>query len=232
MFALNFTNKGVLGIMKAKKLVSLALPVMLLSGCITIETDGKKDEPKKEETQKVEKESKTSEKESKSTDSKKEDNLSVAKGEDTKSNSSSSSTGKLSGSDIEKYKEDIATSSIEVENVMNLIEKVAYSNGKSYSQKKSEIQLSLGGAKTYVKRMKNLQAPSELKSEQAKLKQAMELYEECFQLLFEAIEEENDTKLNQSEVKAQEGSKLFTESVQSIASKTTSQSDKGYDTTL
>lgn len=133
--------------MKAKKLVSLALPVMLLSGCITIETDGKKDEPKKEETQKVEKESKTSEKESKSTDSKKEDNLSVAKGEDTKSNSSSSSTGKLSGSDIEKYKEDIATNSIEVENVMNLIEKVAYSNGKSYSQKKSEIQLSLGGAK-------------------------------------------------------------------------------------
>ncbi|PFL71974.1 DUF7018 domain-containing (lipo)protein [Bacillus anthracis] len=228
--------------MKAKKLVSLALPVMLLSGCITIETDGKKDEPKKEETQKVEKESKTSEKESKSTDSKKEDNLSVAKGEETKSNSSSSSsnnsnsssssTGKLSGSDIEKYKEDIATSSIEVENVMNLIEKVAYSNGKSYSQKKSEIQLSLGGAKTYVKRMKDLQAPSELKSEQAKLKQAMELYEECFQLLFEAIEEENDTKLNQSEVKAQEGSKLFTESVQSIASKTNSQSDKGYDTTL
>ncbi|MGN4670165.1 hypothetical protein ACTFRP_32360 [Bacillus cereus group sp. MYBK234-1] len=44
--------------MKAKKLVSLALPVMLLSGCITIETDGKKAEPKKEETQKVEKENK------------------------------------------------------------------------------------------------------------------------------------------------------------------------------
>ncbi|ACJ77290.1 hypothetical protein ACS2QC_27325 [Bacillus cereus group sp. Bce033] len=42
---LNFTNKGVLVIMKAKKLVSLALPVMLLSGCITIETDGKKAEP-------------------------------------------------------------------------------------------------------------------------------------------------------------------------------------------
>ncbi|MED1014789.1 hypothetical protein P4T71_31520, partial [Bacillus mycoides] len=82
MFALNFTNKGVLGIMKAKKLVSLALPVMLLSGCITFETDGKKAEPKKEETQKIEKESKTSEKESKSTDSKKEDSLSVAKGED------------------------------------------------------------------------------------------------------------------------------------------------------
>ena len=35
---------------------------MLLSGCITIETDGKKAETKKEETQKVEKENKTSEK--------------------------------------------------------------------------------------------------------------------------------------------------------------------------
>ena len=42
--------------MKAKKLVSLALPVMLLSGCITIETDGKKAETKKEETQKGERE--------------------------------------------------------------------------------------------------------------------------------------------------------------------------------
>ncbi|MBJ3791067.1 hypothetical protein I8J38_21130, partial [Bacillus sp. OA1] len=78
MFALHFTNKGVVVIMKAKKLVSLALPVMLLSGCITIETDGKKaNEPKKEETQQVEKENKASEKESKSTDSKKEDSLSV-----------------------------------------------------------------------------------------------------------------------------------------------------------
>ena len=49
-FTLNFTTKGVVVIMKAKKLVSLALPVMLLSGCITIETDGKKaNEPKKEE---------------------------------------------------------------------------------------------------------------------------------------------------------------------------------------
>lgn len=76
--------------MKAKKLVSLALPVMLLSGCITIETDGKKAETKKEETQKVEKENKTSEKESKSTDSKKEDSLSVVKGEGTNSSSSSS----------------------------------------------------------------------------------------------------------------------------------------------
>ena len=36
--------------MKAKKLVSLALPVMLLSGCITIETDGKKANEPKENT--------------------------------------------------------------------------------------------------------------------------------------------------------------------------------------
>ncbi|PGL85679.1 hypothetical protein CN931_08720 [Bacillus sp. AFS054943] len=215
--------------MKAKKIVRLAIPMMLLSGCITIETDGKKEETKKAESQSVEKE-----KGSKSSENKKEDSLSVAKGKDTNSSlsnskpstssnyssSSSSSTEKLSGSDVERYKSDIATNSIEVENVMTLIDKVAYSDGKSYSQKKSEIQLSLGGAKTYVSRMKHLQAPPELKSEQGKLKQSMELYEECFQLLFDAIEEESDIKLNQSGVKAQEGSKLFTEAVKSIASKT------------
>lgn len=40
--------KGV-GEMKAKKLVTLAIPVMLLSGCITVETS-KKEEPKQEST--------------------------------------------------------------------------------------------------------------------------------------------------------------------------------------
>lgn len=134
--------------MKAKKLVSLALPVMLLSGCITIETDGKKAETKKEETQKVEKENKTSEKESKSTDSKKEDSLSVAKGEGTNSSSSSSqqssssnpSTGKVTGSDVERYKADIINSATQIEDTMKLIEGIADSDVKSYKQKKSEVK--------------------------------------------------------------------------------------------
>lgn len=132
--------------MKAKKLVSLALPVMLLSGCITIETDGKKAETKKEETQKVEKENKTSEKESKSTDSKKEDSLSVAKGEGTNSSSSSSqpssssnnstsSIGKVTGSDVERYKADIINSATQIENTMKLIEGIADSDVKSYKEK-------------------------------------------------------------------------------------------------
>ncbi|MGG0459680.1 DUF7018 domain-containing (lipo)protein [Bacillus mycoides] len=214
--------------MKAKKLVSLALPVMLLSGCITIETDDKKAEPKKEETQKVEKESKTSEKESKSTDSKKEDSLSVAKGEGTNSSSSSSqpssssssSTGKVTGSDVERYKSDIINSATQIEDTMKLIEGIAGSDVKSYKQKKSEVQLSLGGAKATTTKLKNLQAPPELQGEQAKIKQSMELYADCFQLLFDALDQEDESKMHQSLSKAQEGSKLFEEAAKSIASKT------------
>ncbi|HDX9651693.1 hypothetical protein COL68_10160 [Bacillus wiedmannii] len=214
--------------MKAKKLVSLALPVMLLSGCITIETDSKKAEPKKEETQKVEKESKTAEKESKSTDSKKEDSLSVAKGEGTnssssssqQSSSSSSSTGKVTGSDVERYKADIINSATQIEDTMKLIEGIADSDVKSYKQKKSEVQLSLGGAKATATKLKNLQAPPELQGEQAKIKQSMELYADCFQLLFDALDQEDESKMHQSLSKAQEGSKLFEEAAKSIGSKT------------
>lgn len=228
LFAIHFTNKGVLVIMKAKKLVSLALPVMLLSGCITIETDGKKAEPKKEETQKVEKESKAAEKESKSTDSKKEDSLSVAKGEGTNSSSSSSqqssssnsSTGKVTGSDVERYKADIINSATQIEDTMKLIEGIANSDVKSYKQKKSEVQLSLGGAKATTKKLKNLQAPPELQGEQAKIKQSMELYADCFQLLFDALDQEDESKMHQAVSKAQEGSKLFEEAAKSIGSKT------------
>lgn len=228
LFALHFTNKGVLVIMKAKKLVSFALPVMLLSGCITIETDGKKAEPQKEETQKVEKENKAAEKESKSTDSKKEDSLSVAKGEGTNSSSSSSqqssssnsSTGKVTGSDVERYKADIINSATQIEDTMKLIEGIADSDVKSYKQKKSEVQLSLGGAKATTKKLKNLQAPPELQGEQAKIKQSMELYADCFQLLFDALDQEDESKMHQAVSKAQEGSKLFEEAAKSIGSKT------------
>ncbi|HDR7325367.1 hypothetical protein JDS97_13355 [Bacillus cereus group sp. N18] len=229
LFALNFTNKGVLRIMKAKKLVSLALPVMLLSGCITIETDSKKAEPKKEETQKMEKESK-------STDSKKDDSLSAANGQDANSNSSSSkpsssnnsnsstssssSTAKLSGSEVEKYKSEIVENATKVDDVLKLIEKVASSDVKSYSQKKSEVQLSIGGAKAYVTKLRNLQAPPELKVEQENIKQSMELYNEAFALLFDAIEEQNESKINQSLTKAKDGSKLFEEATDSISRKT------------
>ncbi|MFV1008670.1 DUF7018 domain-containing (lipo)protein [Bacillus cereus] len=215
--------------MKAKKLVSLALPVMLLSGCITIETDGKKaNEPKKEETQQVEKENKASEKESKSTDGKKEDSLSVAKGEGTNSSSSSSqpsssstsSPGKVTGSDVERYKADIINSATQIEDTMKLIEGIADSDVKSYKQKKSEVQLSLGGAKATTKKLKNLQAPPELQGEQAKIKQSMELYADCFQLLFDALDQEDESKMHQSVSKAQEGSKLFEEAAKSIGSKT------------
>lgn len=103
---------------------------------------------------------------------------------------------------------------------MKLIEKVASSDVKSYSQKKSEVQLSIGGAKAYVTKLRNLQAPPELKVEQENIKQSMELYNEAFALLFDAIEEQNESKMNQSLTKAKDGSKLFEEATDSISRKT------------
>lgn len=206
--------------MKAKKLVTLALPIMLLGGCVTIET-GKKEEPKKEETSKAE---------DKKSESKKEDSLTVAKGEDTKSsssssssnssNSSSSSTGKVSGSDVEAYKSEIVSNATKIDDTMKLIEKVANSDVKSYKQKKSEVQLGLGGAKAYATKLKNLKAPSEFSGEQAKIKQSMELYEDSFQLLFDALDHESESKMKQAVDKAGKGSKLFEEAATSIGNRT------------
>ena len=39
----------------------------------------------------------------------------------------------------------------------------------------------------------------------------MELYADCFQLLFDALDQEDESKMHQSVSKAQEGSKLFEE---------------------
>jgi len=103
---------------------------------------------------------------------------------------------------------------------MKLIEGIADSDVKSYKQKKSEVQLSLGGAKATATKLKNLQAPPELQGEQVKIKQSMELYADCFQLLFDALDQEDESKMHQSLSKAQEGSKLFEEAAKSIGSKT------------
>ena len=75
------------------------------------------------------------------------------------SNNSTSSPGKVTGSDVERYKADIINSATQIEDTMKLIEGIADSDVKSYKQKKSEVQLSLGGAKATTKKLKNLQAP-------------------------------------------------------------------------
>ncbi|MFL0405775.1 hypothetical protein ACH0BP_29845 [Bacillus nitratireducens] len=216
--------------MKAKKLVSLALPVMLLSGCITIETDDKKAEPKKEETQKIEKESK-------STDSKKEDSLSVAKGEDketsksstSNSTSSSNSSSKVTGSEVDKYKQDILDNANKIDETLRLIEDSAKSDIKSVSLKKSEIQLATGGSQAYVRNIKYLEPPTELKAEHDKIKESMDLYYDAFQLLSDAVGEESESKLKESITKSHQGAKLFEEATKSIASKTNPIQNKGYD---
>ena len=66
---------------------------------------------------------------------------------------------KVTGSDVERYKADIINSATQIEDTMKLIEGIADSDVKSYKQKKSEVQLSLGGAKATTKKLKNLQAP-------------------------------------------------------------------------
>lgn len=201
--------------MKAKKLVTLALPIMLLGGCVTIETGGKKEEPKKEVSQ---------------SENKKEDSLSIAKGEETgsssssnkssSSNSSSSSTGKVNSAEVEKYKADIVAKASEIENVMKVIEKVSNSDVKSYSAKKSEIQLSLGGAKAHVNTLRHLKAPKGFENDQETIKKSMDLYDESFSLLFKALDEGSESKVNQAVSKAQDGAKYWTEATESIARKT------------
>ncbi|PFM55120.1 hypothetical protein COJ48_30290 [Bacillus cereus] len=270
--------------MKAKKLVTLALPIMLLGGCVTNETS-KKEEPKKEETSKVEKESKTTEK-----DTKKEDNLTVAKGEDKKSNSSNSSkeenpllkgdngeslridSDKAKGSsssssnnnsnsssssngnfeesnsmlrgengeslrinsnyapnfktsdsvnaETKKYMSNIITYSTEVANTLDLVDKIANSSSKDYAQKKSELTLSLGGAKVHLGKLRDLKAPTGFEGDQKNIVKAMDLYGKGFQLMIDALEDADETKVDKAITEVQAGNKYWMDAINSIDRKT------------
>ena len=102
---------------------------------------------------------------------------------------------------------------------MKLIEGIADSDVKSYKQKKSEVQLSLGGAKATTKKLKNLQAPLSYRrtGEDKAIDGTI-----CglFSTSFDALDQEDESKMHQSLSKAQEGSKLFEEAAKSIGSKT------------
>lgn len=267
--------------MKAKKLVTLALPIMLLGGCVTIETS-KKEEPKKEETSKVEKESKTTEK-----DTKKEDSLTVAKGEDKKSHSSSSSkednpllkgengeslridsdsssnsnsnssssnsssgssnfeepnsllrgengeslrinsnyapnfkTSSSVNSETKKYMSNIITYSTEVANTLDLVDKIANSSSKDYQQKKSELTLSLGGAKVHLGKLRDLKAPTGFEGDQKNIVKAMDLYGKGFQLMIDALNDMDETKVDKAIIEVQEGNKYWMDAINSIDRKT------------
>lgn len=101
-----------------------------------------------------------------------------------------------------------------------MIEDSAKSDIKSVSLKKSEIQLVTGGSQAYVRKIKYLEPPTELKAEHDKIKESMDLYYDAFQLLSEAVEEESESKLKESIIKSNQGAKLFEEATKSIASKT------------
>lgn len=101
-----------------------------------------------------------------------------------------------------------------------MIEDSAKSDIKSVSLKKSEIQLVTGGSQAYVRKIKYLEPPTELKAEHDKIKESMDLYYDAFQLLSDAVGEESESKLKESITKSHQGAKLFEEATKSIASKT------------
>ncbi|MFK4414742.1 hypothetical protein ABH961_003285 [Bacillus sp. RC251] len=121
--------------------------------------------------------------------------------------------------EVTKYKQDIIDSSNAIADTMHLIEGIAGSDIKAYVQKKSEIQLSVGGAKANAKKLKELKAPSGFEGEQNEIKQSMQYYEDAFQLLFDAIEQEDQAKLHESMGKTHIGAKIFDEATKGIADK-------------
>ncbi|HDR8065896.1 hypothetical protein CN300_15045 [Bacillus thuringiensis] len=127
---------------------------------------------------------------------------------------------KVSGSDVDKYKADIVGNTNKMDEVIRLIQDIGHSDVKDDESKKSEIQLSLDMAKTHVRDMKYLEAPKGLEVEQEKIKQAMDNYWDALQLLSEALEEQNDSKLEQANNKAEQVMKLFKKATESIKSKT------------
>lgn len=213
--------------MKAKKLVGLALPLMLLGGCITIETGGKKAEPKKEETSKEE----TKKSETHSSEKGKDDNLSENKKEDdvsSKSNSSSSSkpnsssSSKSSGvpsAEASAYASKILASASKLSKDMSTVESIASSDVKSIAQKKSELDLLITGARAETKKMKDIQPPAEFKEDHQKIVKAMDLYDEAFKLMVEALREENESKMNKALDKIGEGAKYWEEATKNIGNK-------------
>ncbi|MFT4407497.1 DUF7018 domain-containing (lipo)protein [Bacillus cereus] len=127
---------------------------------------------------------------------------------------------KVSGSEVDKYKAAIVENTNKMDEVMRLIQDIGHSDIKDYESKKSEIQLSLDMAKIHVRDIKYLEAPKGLEVEQKKIKQAMDNYWNALHLLSEALEEQNDNKLEQAENKAEQAMKLFKKATESIKSKT------------
>lgn len=103
---------------------------------------------------------------------------------------------------------------------MKLIEGIADSDVKSYKQKEKWSTTKFRWSKGNNEETEEFTSAPELQGEQAKIKQSMELYADCFQLLFDALDQEDESKMHQSVSKAQEGSKLFEEAAKSIGSKT------------
>ncbi|WP_242274679.1 hypothetical protein [Bacillus cereus group sp. BfR-BA-01310] len=115
---------------------------------------------------------------------------------------------------------DIITHSTEVANTLDLVDKIANSSTKDYQQKKSELTLSLGGAKVHLGKLRNLKAPSGFEGDQKNIVKAMDVYGEGFQLMIDALNDGDETKVDKAMTKVKEGEKYWMEAINSIDSKT------------
>ncbi|MBO1625258.1 hypothetical protein J4P90_08360 [Bacillus sp. SY8(2021)] len=144
-------------------------------------------------------------------------------GEDLRRNSKYApefSTSKSNSAGVTKYMADIVSYSTEVTLTLDLVDKISNSDSKSFSQKKNEVGLSLGSAKAQLGKLKNLKAPSGFEGDQKNIVKAMDLYGEGFQLMIDAIDTMDETKVDQAITKVQDGERYWMEAINSIDSKT------------
>lgn len=135
-------------------------------------------------------------------------------------NSSSFKSKFVSNSEeVKKYKQDLIDNSLVMADAVNSLEKVAGTDINAYVQNKDEIQRNVDKAKESMNKLKDLKAPKGFEYEQDSIKLSMKYYEDAFQLLNEAMGEENKEKLFRSKGKTNMGATLFDDATKGIAEK-------------
>lgn len=188
--------------MKAKRLVSLAIPLILLGGC---GTDSAENETKKVETKAAQKEDKpsTEKKEVKSSTEKKEDKLAVAKGEPLT---------------VQEYPTKILNQASELIKVGLDIQTMATSE-KTETEKIKEFEGLVVKLKDTTKKIKEVNPPNEFKEDHETIVKAMNLYDEAYTLQIESAKEGDNEKMKTSLNMIKEGGKYWKEATANIAKK-------------
>lgn len=181
--------------MKAKKLIGLAVPVMLLlGGCGTDKADTKaKDKVEAKADVKVEQK-----------ESKKEDKLSVSKEENKKVSLEDYSTAIL----------EPMTDAIKVQKEIQ-----SKSKPDSFEELESQMEGYVSRLNADYEKVKIINPPDEFVEEQKQLAKSMETYQEAYKLQLESVKEKNQEKMNQSLNKISEAGKQFKEVTKKIGDK-------------